>query len=247
MDGVEVKTHPRIRARICSFKTLSQAIEAGPARIFEQPSFLVLEHLELPESTREAFLRHLSFHPRPNFSHGFYEGEGGPDLDEAMAQTTRITDNIFKALFPAYQVERVASSYRNRRSGPEPMHYDSYDPEGYNVVCAFLNVGREPRKYRVSYDFGQLVEENPDIRDLAKKCKNNDRNVSVELRGRWLNRRGPGKVWEEYHEASFPPYSIWFFSPKTIAHQLMSGYGVFGMSWHVKGCDLKSQEEFLEK
>jgi hypothetical protein len=145
----------------------------------------------------------------------------------------------------AYQVERISSTYRNRRSGPEPMHYDSYDPEGFNVVCAFLNVGREPREYRVGYDFGQLAEENPDLPELARHWQESERNVSVELRGRWLNRNGPGRAWEEYHEASFPPYSLWFFSPKTIAHQLMSGHGVFGMSWHVKGCGLKSQEEFL--
>jgi hypothetical protein len=243
---MEVNINKRLATGIYRFDDIYATVDTriSPSAIFEEPSILALERVDISDDARQAFIRHLSEKPR-RFGDPFSDNPQGDDLIRAMDKTEEAIYDIFAAIYPTYEVARISSSFRNMRSGPEPMHYDTYDPEGYNVVCAFMNVGTEDRVYKVSYDFGQLVEENPELRGLAKGWKAQGKNISAELRNRWLRERGPGKVWKVHHDVRFPPGSIWFFSPKTIAHQVIYGYGAFCMAWHVNGCGLKSQDEFL--
>lgn len=214
---------------------------ARAVSLFKTPGVLIIDEPELGEDF-DLLQKHL-VKKRRKFETPAQVVIKSPTLKAELTTLERRMDDLFRALYEPFNVRMTAASWRPIISGPEPMHYDSFDPHGGAQVCSFFNVDSKPREYRVGYGIAELARKFPEARTIFNDCGRRTRHFSCVMRNRWVENWGPLDQRSPYHQVSLAPGAVWFFDPKTVCHQLFYGRGVFLRSWMVTNSGAMSQDE----
>lgn len=173
-----------------------------------------------------------------------------PPTREVQREVDRVIEHakqLFLVLYPDFDSIEERTSFRPMITGPEPLHFDSYG--GKNpMVTAYINVSNEPRVYRISHNFQQLVDLHPDmVRAAYKERKKPEDDASYPIRMRTMAGKPPLDPNAPRHEVRLAPGAIWFFNAKTVSHEVVYGTGAIGISWEVPGCGAKLQHDILKE
>ena len=248
--GTEVIHDPRLDRTVVVAQGVEEALALDPKSIFCDASLLVIDGIDW-RADFEPMRKSQSIRRR-NFEDPFNDG---PPSEEAAAQIAVLVEQaneIYGELYGWATSDDVAlprrpkfnydTGWRNQPSGPEPMHFDTYDPGGCAVVLGMINFDAKVRKYNIGWRTKDLVREH---HYLMRQIVNQGQNFSVSMRSRWKQNKAPFDEGFPSHEVAFSPKSIWFFHPKLILHQLVWGRGVIPISWNTVGSGALLQSDVL--
>lgn len=233
--GTEVIFEPSLRQTVHRYDVF-HAIPAGAAaQHFCAADLMVIDGIEW--SGLEAIRRGLIPQWRPfkaPFHPPYIDSEVAAGMDAIVEQA----DKIFGALFHGQRREEFSSSLRPMITGPEPMHFDTYDAP-ITTATVFINVALTPRVYRVGPTFMDLVEKYP------HEMKKFPDNASYRIRDLTVKDQLPLPRSAAAHTVKFAPGAMWIFNAKMVSHEVVYGEGAIGLSWVMPDLDTPSQESLL--
>ncbi len=185
--------------------------------------------------------------PKPRaFKDPYIERKTSPEVQQAVASVMRQAKGLYPLLYP-WPATMAHSSFRPMVTGPEPLHYDSYDG-GQPLVTAYINVSTVPRVYRISWNFEQLCRRYPaEVRKAWRECAKPGDDASYPIRMRTQNGKGPLGPDVPRHTVHMAPGAIWFFNAKTVSHEVVHGTGAIGIGWEVPTSGAKLQRDILKE
>ena len=241
MVGTQIMIAPELRRNVFLYADRDAAIADDPWAHFCASDMIAIDGIEWP--MLEEVRRGLIDRRRP-FKKPFHPPDIDPAVTAAMSAILCAADELFADLFPDVTVEERTSSFRPMITGPEPLHFDTFEVV-QPVVIAFINLATTPRRYRVGHSFPDLVRDQPDtMREIAKRC--NGTNLSYHIRCLTVNDHPPMPKSGPAHSIEFAPGAIWFFCPKTGSHQIVHGRGAIGRSWILPAGCAPLQEDHME-
>lgn len=174
------------------------------------------------------------------FKAPYVEGDLAPEVEAAYQAIVGQAKALFPLMFPTFKSVIERTSIRPMITGPEPMHFDSYEGDR-PLVTAYINFADVPRHYRIGNNFpGLLKTHRKEMLDLVKDHK---KDITYTLRTEAMKGRGPLGPDAPRHDVQLAPGAIWFFNAKTVSHEVVYGTGAIGISWEVpkSGAKLPAQ------
>lgn len=170
---------------------------------------------------------------------------GGLDASPAvMAEVGKLAEQADALRVALYELPCTALDvmFRPMVSGPEPMHFDTFDDSGGCWISAFINVAATPRKYCLGPSLPSL---DPSIVHEVVREGEAGKGFSYLVRERTMAGRPPLDAGAPRHELDLAPGAIWFFNSKTVSHELLHGEGAVSIGWLVPGA-APTQAEVLK-
>ena len=243
MDS-EVVYSPDLAKTVHVAEGIEGARALDPRRLLVDGNMLVIDGIDW-RADFDPIRRALKPRQR-KFEGRFNNGQPPPDAATEIDLLCEQARELFRSLFPGWRVKKSPTSWRNLRTGPEPMHFDTYDPKGCSLLHGFMNVDTTTREYLVSWRLSDLRRDEPGLlRYLWKACAHDPRNFSIEMRRRWCERESPFDGHIPAHQVDLAPKSIWFFDPKLILHQVIRGSGLVTVTFHVTNSGAPLQEDII--
>lgn len=169
---------------------------------------------------------------RRKFKAPFVSGPPGAALQAELMRLGAHADRLFTELYPDFKPGPRRDSWRPMITGPEPLHFDTYSME-WPMVTSFVNVSGAARVYCLGPSLEELVSGERELmrRIYRDECSGKADNLSFRLRRRTDDGRAPLGSEALRARAEFAPGAIWFFSAKTVSHEVVYGEGAMSFSW----------------
>lgn len=213
--------------------SIQQAVALVPSALFSQAHVLVIDDIPWRASLdviRTGLDAQHRKHKAPWATHA-PAANVAAELEALVAEV----QTLFGQLYPTSTAVWFKSVFRPMITGPEPLHFDTYEEDDGPRVAAFLNVSSVPRIYNVGATLYQLVErDHRFIRALWDGVPEHD-NFSLYLRKRGSKGLPPLDPSAPRHRVEFAPGAIWFFNAKTVSHEVIYGEGALSCHWLVPG------------
>jgi hypothetical protein len=206
---------------------------------FGQSHIAVIDGVEWPgmATVRAGLIR-----KRRAFKAPFHPEMPAAVMEDYEVMVQAIRDFALPLLTERHEDDR--SSFRPMITGPEPMHFDSYEAPRAVLQC-FVNVAATPRIYRVGPTFQRLVETQPDaMRKVATTC--GPHGLSYSIRRNTVAGLPPLPSDGDSHTVEFAPGAIWIFNGKTASHEVVYGEGAVAVAWVLPDSTMPTQESLME-
>lgn len=203
--------------------------------------FAIIDDLEWPglEAVRAGLIRE-----RRAFKSPFHPPIMPTEVMRGYNAMVKAADALVHQMLPERREEALAS-FRPMITGPEPMHFDSYDAP-VSTLTAFINVATTPRIYRIGPTFEHLATTQPKVmKHLASEKKVHG--LSYSIRQLTVANQPPLPASSDAHDVAFAPGAIWFFNGKTASHEVVHGEGAVGISWALPDSLAPTQEALLKR
>lgn len=170
------------------------------------------------------------------------------DIRKQIQKVKIQLEELFHKLYPNYEyMPRNGKSVRPLMTGPEPMHFDTFDTDGKTPLTAYINIDTQPRIYAIGHTFEYLTTNydsffKKHIIPVWKKTKQTPGNL---VRAATSANIGPLKYDSPKHYILFEPKSVWFFNPKLVSHEVVYGGGTICSSWWLTNVDFPTQEDLV--
>jgi hypothetical protein len=237
-----------VGAEIVIFQSVEDAIQNDPAALFERHGVLVIEGLKWATD-----LKLLSDNKLDQFK-AFKEPQSSDPLPaNAMDELNRLYDEMAALLIRLYGSYAAAGvfkdctigkSIRRMRTGPEPIHLDSFDSSNVPQILAFVNFDVNPRLWQISYTLPELVDcHKPLVQKIVSANVHNETQFNIVLRNEIVDGALSNIPFEEI---DLSHGTFWVVNAKTVLHGVK--YGAGAALWAVNSSKLPpglTQKEIL--
>lgn len=241
MVGTKIIIDQQLGNTVHLFHSVAEVINA--ADIFRRSEMLVIDGIEWDgmEEARKGLTP-----VKRGFKSPFKCKSVPQEASAGLERMTLQADQIFAAIYPTIQVAKRDNSFRPMITGPEPMHFDTYD-KPLSVITSFVNLSDKARRYRVGPSFETLVATQAEaMREVIAECKGDLVNLSFVIRNRTRDNQPPICRATSYHSVEFAPGAIWFFNAKTMSHEVIYGDGALGFGWDVINSGAPTQVDLVK-
>jgi hypothetical protein len=140
------------------------------------------------------------------------------EVARVTGQVHRLVDQIF----PTYRFLSRDVSWRFTRTGPEPLHLDSFGENGdYQWVRVFVNLDEEPRVWAVGLRLEDVAERYYESAGLAEFRDVSANEFCYELNEVAFN--GPDGPEQPRHVVHFEQGDVWLCDSRIVSHQIVAG------------------------
>ncbi len=234
--GTKVVVAKSLAPTVFVYDGLAAALADDPARHFCSSHVIVIDGIEWSDF---AVASKGLIRERRQFKGPFHPDEIPAEIAKGLTGMVKEIDSVFAQLFPNHVRQDMSSSFRPMITGPEPMHFDTYEAP-IPIAVSFTNLANTPRVYRVGPTFQELIKRQPEVMKWIGA-----KHTSYRIRELTMANRPPLPKNSPAHHVEFAPGSIWFFNTKTASHEVVYGEGALGVSWTLPDMPALTQEQML--